>query len=933
MAAQTHAEYLSRIVDGCGVWWDAIVVTAGDERQAERYRMEIARREAEGRLPRGARFVVVADREGRRAGSGGATIEALGALEKGYWERHRVLVIHGGGEARRLPQHAAEGRLFGVLAGDGGERTSVFDRTMEESAGWVERMGPGVLVMPGDVVVEFDAAEADWSREGVTGLALKLPAEVGEQHGVYVADGAGRVYTVLQKPERAAVAAAGGLMEDGRVAVDTGLLRLDAETAGRLAELAEFQSVPEMDLYGEVVQALTGQWRASGGLFWRALEGALRGTGFHVNVLEGRFQHVGTTRSFRKAAAGIVLDSVLGEGSEVGVEAAVVECCLPEGLKVGRGAVAHGLRGLAKRVEVPEETVVHQVEVQGEDGRRGTVIRVYGVEDDAQAALWFGRPVGEVLGELGIAEGEVWGEGERSLWTARLFPVGTAEEAWGFAEWMMGRNGAGLREEWRKKERYSLESSGRLADAVGLAEARGERARAQWQRSAVALAKAGADLRPMLEQAAGLAAVVTVARALEAEAEGLGANSPAEAASRAMQAGRCWRKVGMREEAEAAEERAMGWVGEAVERGVAGLGGRVSGGSGFRGWAREGVRVTAPARIDLGGGWSDTPPFCQDWGGTVLNVAVEIGGGNPIGCTVERLSERVVRCVSEETGERVEWRWGEELRARPKPGTVAAIPLAALQVTGLAERWEEMEGGLEIRLGVRLPVGSGLGTSSILAAAVVRALGEMAGFRMGQVELSDAVMRLEQRMTTGGGWQDQAGGIYPGAKLLTTGPGLEQRIRVRGVEWTEARRAEFAERLVVCDTGIQRMAKNLLRQVVGSYLAREADTVQVLHSIKTLAGEMAYAMAEGEWGYLGQLLDRHWRLNVRMDPHTTNGPIEGLLDELRPWVAGAKLAGAGGGGFLLLLGKGPEEAAAMRKALGARAVEWRISETGMRVEE
>lgn len=934
MSTLAHAEYLRKIVEGGGVWWDAVVVTASHERQAERFRAEIGRREAEGRLPGGARFLVVSDPEGRRVGSGGATILALAALEKGYWEKHRVLMIHAGGEARRLPQHSAQGRLFGALPGEGMERTSVFDRTMEESAGWVERMGAGVLVMAGDVVVEFAAEEADWGRAGVTGLALRLPAEVGAQHGVYVVDGAGRVYTVLQKPDREALKAAGALLEDGRAAVDTGLLRLDGETAGRLAELAEFQNLPEMDLYGTVAQGLTGRWRAGHGLFRRALEGALRGTEFHCNVLEGRFTHVGTTRSFRKAAAGSVLDSVLGEGSEVGLEAAVVECCLPGGLKAGRGAVVDGLRGLKGRVEAPEDTVVHQVEVLGEEGRRGTVIRVYGVEDEPEragtGATWFGRPVGEVLGELGLEAEEVWAgvsEGERSLWNARLFPVGTAEEAWRFAAWMMGRDGDGLAGEWRKRERHSLESSARLADGRAVAEAQGERARAQWRRSAVALARAGADLRPMLEQGPGTAAAAGAARALEEAGEGLAAEAPAEAASRAMQASRFWRRAGLGEKAEAAEERAMGWVAEAVERGVTGLGGRALGG-----WVQDEVTVTAPARIDLGGGWSDTPPFCLDWGGTVLNAAVEMGGGNPIRCTVRRLRERVVRCVAEETGERAEWRSGEELRARPRPGTAAAIPLAALQVTGLAERWGEMEGGIEIRMGVRLPVGSGLGTSSILAAAVVRALGEMTGERLGMRELSDAVMRLEQRMTTGGGWQDQAGGIYAGVKLLTTGPGLEQRIRVRPVEWTAGRREEFEARLVVCNTGIQRMAKNLLRQVVGRYLAREADTVQVLHSIKTLAGEMAYAMEEGEWAYLGRLLERHWRLNVQMDPHTTNGPIEGLLEEMKPWVAGAKLAGAGGGGFLLLLGKGPEEAGAMRKALGARAVAWRVSETGLRVE-
>jgi galactokinase/mevalonate kinase-like predicted kinase len=191
-------------------------------------------------------------------------------------------------------------------------------------------------------------------------------------------------------------------------------------------------------------------------------------------------------------------------------------------------------------------------------------------------------------------------------------------------------------------------------------------------------------------------------------------------------------------------------------------------------------------------------------------------------------------------------------------------------------------------------------------------------------------------MTTGGGWQDQAGGIFPGAKLLITGPGLRQRIRVQPVPWSDARRAEFCQHMVLYNTGIQRVAKDLLRQVVSRYLARETATIQVLHSIKTLAVEMSYAMAEGDWKHLGELLDRHWQLNQLLDPHTANAPINAILDRARPFIYGAKLAGAGGGGFLMLLARNKEAAVKLRTALSREAagavVPYRIAEEGLRVQ-
>jgi galactokinase/mevalonate kinase-like predicted kinase len=121
---------------------------------------------------------------------------------------------------------------------------------------------------------------------------------------------------------------------------------------------------------------------------------------------------------------------------------------------------------------------------------------------------------------------------------------------------------------------------------------------------------------------------------------------------------------------------------------------------------------------------------------------------------------------------------------------------------------------------------------------------------------------------------------------------------------------------------------------VGRYLAREVATIQVLHSIKTLAVEMAYAMREGEWDHLGRLMRRHWELNQILDPHTTNAPINRLLHELEPYLAGAKLAGAGGGGFLMLVARSPEAAAAMKLHLSraaGKSYEFRIATGGLRV--
>ena len=102
--------------------------------------------------------------------------------------------------------------------------------------------------------------------------------------------------------------------------------------------------------------------------------------------------------------------------------------------------------------------------------------------------------------------------------------------------------------------------------------------------------------------------------------------------------------------------------------------------------------------------------------------------------------------------------------------------------------------------------------------------------------------------------------------------------------------------------------------------------------------EMAYAMQEGEWDQLGGLLDRHGKLNHILDPNTTNAPINALLEAVRPFIRGAKLAGAGGGGFVILLARSPEARQDLQRFLsqgsastGGTSYDWQIASEGIRV--
>ena len=113
----------------------------------------------------------------------------------------------------------------------------------------------------------------------------------------------------------------------------------------------------------------------------------------------------------------------------------------------------------------------------------------------------------------------------------------------------------------------------------------------------------------------------------------------------------------------------------------------------------------------------------------------------------------------------------------------------------LDEILTRLGGGFEMHSEVaNVPKGSGLGTSSILSAACVKAVFEFLGIEHTEADLYSHVLAMEQIMSTGGGWQDQVGGVTPGIKYITSRPGIRQELTVEHVEISPETKKELNER-------------------------------------------------------------------------------------------------------------------------------------------
>ncbi|MDE6063124.1 MAG: bifunctional fucokinase/L-fucose-1-P-guanylyltransferase, partial [Lachnospiraceae bacterium] len=196
--------YEKSLRNGSCIRWDYVILTASNEAQAESYRTQIEYRSMSGYLPENTKYVVLADPDGKRVGSGGATLNVLRYLAEdgcGSFSGKRILVIHSGGDSKRIPQYSICGKIFSPVPRElpDGRNSTLFDEFMISMAGVAGRLKEGMLVLSGDVLLLFNPLQIDFTFSGAAALSIKEPVSLGTRHGVFLNDGSDYVVIFLHK--------------------------------------------------------------------------------------------------------------------------------------------------------------------------------------------------------------------------------------------------------------------------------------------------------------------------------------------------------------------------------------------------------------------------------------------------------------------------------------------------------------------------------------------------------------------------------------------------------------------------------------------------------------------------------------------------------------------------------------------------------------
>lgn len=358
----------------------------------------------------------------------------------------------------------------------------------------------------------------------------------------------------------------------------------------------------------------------------------------------------------------------------------------------------------------------------------------------------------------------------------------------------------------------------------------------------------------------------------------------------------------------------------------------------------------SPVRIDIAGGWTDTPPFCLMEGGSVVNLAIELNGQQPIQTYVKPCREHHVVLKSIDLGASEIVETYEQLADFKRVGSPFSIPKAALALAGFLpqysqEKYPDLKSqlmafgcGIEITLLSAIPAGSGLGTSSMLAATVLGTINDFLSLGWDKNEICHKTLVLEQLLTTGGGWQDQFGGVLQGVKLLQTCKGFEQQPIVHWLPTDLYTQPEYQACHLLYYTGITRTAKTILAEIVQKMFLNDHDQVALLREMKAHSLQMYEAIQRNDFKEMGKLVGKTWLQNQAIDAGTNPLEVKKLTDLIDDLCLGYKLPGAGGGGYLYMVAKDPEAAARIKVILNAnrpngnaRFVGMSLSKTGLQV--
>lgn len=908
---------------------------------------------------------------GMKLGSGGGTTWLLREWYRNQQTEHlteKRILLHAGGQSRRLPGYAPSGKILTpipVFRWARGQKLGqnllslqvpLYEKIMERAP---EKLR--TLIASGDVYIRAEKPLQDIPDADVVCYGLWVDPVLATHHGVFVSDRKQpeALDFMLQKPSLQELE---NLSKTHLFLMDIGIWLL----SDRAVELLMKRSLKDGSGFDLKYYDLYSDFGLSLGNHPRITDDELNGLSVAILPLPGgEFYHYGTSRELLSSTVTLqnrVYDqrqimhrkvkpnpAIFVQNAEVGISLSsnndnlwIENSFVGTSWKIGSRQIITGVPENDWTLELPDGVCIDIVPL----AKKHWAVRPYGFDDVSKGdirdekTLYLGISFPNWLAERGLTPDDVTGRKD-DLQAAGIFPVVESVEQMGkVLRWMTSEPELTEGKEiWLNSQRLSADEISAKADLRQLYAQRESFRKGNWE----LLAR---NYEKSVFYQLDLADVAEDFHCLKIDKPDV---LPADAPQMQRIHNRMLRaqidklngKDFQNDEKEAFGLLREGLLSDLYEKKSSPY---------LNVYSDQIVWGRSPVRIDVAGGWTDTPPYSLFAGGNVVNLAIELNGQPPLQVYVKPSKEYRVVLRSIDMGAMEVVNTFEELQDYCKIGSPFSIPKAALTLAGFGPAFSEVVypslekqlqafgTGIEITLLSAIPAGSGLGTSSILASTVLGSLSDFCGLMWDKNEICRRTLALEQLLTTGGGWQDQYGGVLQGIKLLQTETGFVQNPLIHWLPEHLFTHPEYRDCHLLYYTGITRTAKDILAEIVRSMFLNSSAHLAILENMKAHALDMAETIQRNDFETYGALIGKTWMQNKALDCGTNPSAVEEIINKIKDYTLGYKLPGAGGGGYLYMVAKDPQAALRIREILTqdvpnprARFVEMALSGTGFQV--
>lgn len=301
------------------------------------------------------------------------------------------------------------------------------------------------------------------------------------------------------------------------------------------------------------------------------------------------------------------------------------------------------------------------------------------------------------------------------------------------------------------------------------------------------------------------------------------------------------------------------------------------------------IRSKAPLRLGLAGGGTDVSPYCDIYTGYILNVTINLYAH----CTIETLDDDSLEFFASDIGESFHGKADNSVL--PIDGNLDLIK----GVYNFVLNHEGKIPPCRITTYSDVPAGSGLGSSSTMVVAILRAFSEWLNIPFGEYEIAHNAYVIERiDLNQAGGKQDQYAATFGGFNFMEFGSNnavIVNPLRVK--RWIVD---ELESSLLLYYTGVSRYSSAVIEEQRKNTINKVGYALEAMHKVKQSAIDMKYAILKGDVDFVGKILGDSWEQKKKMASSISNKDIQDIFDVAT--AAGAKygkISGAGGGGVIM----------------------------------